>query len=392
MDRRNYLLSNLAACKTIAELRRSAFYAECAAELDALLGTPEIIASSSARPRIRSFLRIAQWNIEKGKQLVPILDVLQNETALSLADVILLNEADHGMARSGNVHVARKIAEQLKMHMAFAPAHFELTLGTGDDLLAAGENRQGLQGNAILSSYPILEARISRLPVCFEAYEFHEKRYGCRNCLWARLSVHGNSLWVGAAHLEVRETPQCRARQIRHLLAEAPADPADPCLLGGDLNASGFRRGTWWRTLSSVARLLAGRPESVKQRLLRPERGAEPLFMLARRSGFSWDGLNACQATASAQIDGFEDAALMPQWMTSWLHRRLAAFGGYLELRLDWLLGRNVEPLGSAEIREIGSGQPSRGPGRVETIRKGAQRLSDHSPIIADIRMPGRSP
>jgi hypothetical protein len=82
----------------------------------------------------------------------------------------------------------------------------------------------------------------------------------------------------------------------------------------------------------------------------------------------------------------------MPQWMTSWLHRRLAAFGGYLELRLDWLLGRNVEPLGSAEMREIGSGQPSRGPGRVETIRKGAQRLSDHSPIIADIRMPGRSP
>ena len=35
-----------------------------------------------------------------------------------------------------------------------------------------GDNRESLQGNAILSRYPIVEAHNVPLPVTFEPYEF----------------------------------------------------------------------------------------------------------------------------------------------------------------------------------------------------------------------------
>jgi len=387
VNSRGYLIANLRAFRTIRELRRSRFYMESGAEIRALLQTPEVHLNRSARARTRSFVRVAQWNIETGRCAREIAAFIESHRILRWAEVILINEADHGMARSGNLHVAREIGRELGMHVAFCPAHIELTPDIGGDPAAGTEYRQSLQGNAVLSRHPISEARVIQLPVCFEPYEFHEKRYGSRNCLLAKLSVHGTDLWAGSVHLEVRNTPCCRAHQMRHLLARLSSNPGEAVVIGGDLNSNCFRRGSRWRTISSVWRLLSRPADITREQLRHPERGAEPLFRVVSRYGFSWTGLNSDAATATAALEMLEDASMLPALFSRWVQPRLLAFDGRLDLKLDWILGRNIRGLLRGEVTDPLSGVTSEDPGCVETERTGQGRLSDHSPIFADIRL-----
>ncbi len=381
------LLLNLRRYRTVGELHRSAFFAEAGPGILELLGTPRHFFSPQARPRLRSFLRIASWNIEKGKRLPRIVETFRSDPALRWADAILLNEVDLGMARSGNLDVARTLACELGMHMTFAPAHLELTKGTDDDLDAPGNNRESLQGNAILSRYPLREARVVPLPVCFEPFEFHEKRYGTRNCLWARLDLGPKAIWLGAVHFEVRKTPACRASQMRHVLAHLPGGRDEQHVLAGDFNTGGFARGTRWRTLRSVALLLARSPAAMQERMCHPERGPEPLFGLARAAGFVWDGLNTFDPTACTPVGSLEDSSLLPGPLARFTQRRLAAYQGYLRFKLDWILGRGVSPAHAGEVRDAGSGEVSLGAGSRDIDIAGAGRVSDHLPIFADIKL-----
>ena len=378
-------LENLRKYKTLDILRRSTFFADCGEQIEQFLKTPQIASYPGASPRLDSFLRAAQWNIEKGKRFDAILDRLQTDEILKWADVILLNEVDHGMNRSGNRNVAHALAEHLGMHRVFAPAHFELTKGTDDELLLEGENCESLQGNAILSRYPILEARIVHLPVSFEPYEFHEKRFGWRNCLWARLQLKKSFLWVGSVHLELRNTPRCRAAQIRHLVERLPGGEEESYLLGGDLNTNSFGRGTTWRTLQSVFRLLCSSPSRAKDQLLHPERGREPLFDVLARKGFIWQGFNSHQETARAAIYSLEEAGSFPAILLDTLKRRLEPYEGYLCFKLDWLLGKNIQPLTGGKMKDILTGTESVEPACAQGENAGPCRLSDHLPIYADL-------
>ncbi len=378
-------LDNLRRYKTLDELRRSAFFAEYGKQIEQLLKTPQIVTCPGAAPRLDSFLRVMQWNIEKGKRFDAILNRLQTDEVLKWADVILLNEADHGMNRSGNRNVARALAEYLGMHMVFGPAHLELTKGTDDELLLKGENRESLQGNAILSRHPVLEARVVPLPVSFEPYEFQEKRFGWRNCLWAKLQLKKRYLWVGSVHLELRNTPRCRAMQMRHLMEHLPGGEEESYLLGGDLNTNSFGRGTTWRTLQSVFRLLYNSPSRAKDQLLHPERGREPLFEVLARHGFIWQGLNSHQETARALIYSLEEAGSFPVILLEPLKKRLEPYGGYLCFKLDWFLGKNIQALTGGKMKDVLTGTESVEPACVEVENAGPGRLSDHLPIYADL-------
>jgi endonuclease/exonuclease/phosphatase family metal-dependent hydrolase len=385
MQRRKFLLDQLRRYSTLAELRRSAFYAECSSEVESLLITPEVVPCDDAAPRLSAFLRVAQWNVEKGRQFDAILLQFQQDEVLRRADVVILNEADCGMNRSGNRHVALDLARALGMNLAFAPACLELTKGVGEELSLPGENRDSMQGNAVLSRYPITAARCVRLPQCFEPYEYSEKRYGGRSCLWVQLACGRGRLWVGSTHLEVRNTPACRATQMRHLLATLPAGHGTPFLLGGDFNTNTFRRGTLCRTLSASASLIWNHPDRMRERLLRPDR-TEPLFEVGSRAGFSLRGFNSGEATACASLAGLEDAVMVPAMIARYIRRRLAPYQGCLCLKLDWFLGRDIRGLDEKEIIDAATGVMSMKPGCRQTPWAGPDRISDHNPIIVDLR------
>jgi endonuclease/exonuclease/phosphatase family metal-dependent hydrolase len=382
-----FWIDNLCRYKTLEELHRSDFFADAGTGILNFLATPHIIHSPDAAPRLRSFLRVVQWNIEKGKYVDAIAQRIQSSEVLKWADIVMLNEADLGMNRSQNRHVARELAERLGMHMAFAPSYIELTKGIDEELLLDGENCESLQGNAILSRYPILEACIVQLPVSFEPYEFHEKRFGARNCLWVKLQLPHSMLWAGSTHFELRNSSQCRSEQMRHILKHLPGGGDERYLLGGDFNVNSFGRGTLVRTVTSILRLLWTPPSKMQERLLHPEWGAEPLFQELYRRGFAWEGINSNEETARAAIGALEEAKFLPEALLRAIRRRLESYDGYFCFKLDWLFGKNVRPLIADEKYDDRAGISSVNPGCLAGINCGPNRISDHLPIYADLDM-----
>jgi endonuclease/exonuclease/phosphatase family metal-dependent hydrolase len=385
-ERLHYLITQLSGFRRLRDLRRSAFYAQCRGEIDSLLDEPRVVSSSRSAPASANHLRVAQWNIEKGRQLDRVINVLRSDPVLSASDILLINEVDHGMNRTGNLDVAGVIGEALGMNVVFGAAHIELTKGTGEELSLSGENRESRQGNAVLSRYPVMDANLVRLPTCFEPFEFHEKRYGTRNCVWAKLKIGDRALWAGCTHLEVRNTPACRARQMVHLLEKRPGEPSEPSVIGGDLNCNGFSRGTFLRTLRSTARVVARPPEVLRRELRHPEQTREPLFGAMRAAGFFWEGLNTDEATAAAPIGSLEDAAFLPSFVAECVRRRLEPHRGHLWFKLDWLFGRNVRSAHGCELT-VGEKVPLPSCGVRAMELTGRERISDHAPIWADIRL-----
>ncbi|MBN2319167.1 MAG: endonuclease/exonuclease/phosphatase family protein [Acidobacteria bacterium] len=378
-------IEGLSKFETLDDLRRSDFYLSDHGRILSFLQTPQLFVNEGASPRLNSFLRVVQWNIEKGKRFDSILDIFRNNEILRYADVVILNEADYGMNRSQNRHVARELAERLGLHMVFGPAHFELTRGTDDDLAVEGENRESLQGNAVLSRYPVLDAVIIPLPVTFEPYEFEEKRFGRRCCLWVKLQLRQSCLWVGSVHLELRNTPRCRAVQVRHIMENLPGEDREAFLLGGDLNTNSFRRGTAWRTILSIFRILFRPAAKVQKQLLHPEKGLEPLFHVLKQKGFFWDGLNANEETARTVISTLEESSMLPDFLMRAVKKRLTPYNGYMCFKLDWFLAKHLRVLNGGRKRDALTGIASVEAGRMNWKNYGPDRTSDHVPIYVDL-------
>src|SRR5512138_908697 len=138
-------------------------------------------------------MRIVTWNIEKGKRW-PLLEQCLSHETIRTADILCLNEADEGMARSGNLRIAYEIGERLGMQVVFGQTFQEFTKGYGDELLAPGENTTAIQGNAVLSRFPIVDSQNLLLPSCFDHSKRVEKRSGNRHALIVRVECGANRI------------------------------------------------------------------------------------------------------------------------------------------------------------------------------------------------------
>lgn len=361
------LIDGLRRFDRLVELHASSFYARHRDELERILATPLGGGPAHAPAAVPRTLRCVQWNIEKGLRYEGIARALRTHPVLSAADVVMLNEVDLGMARSGNRHIARELAAQLDMHWAFAPAHIEMTKGVGAELDAEGENAVGMQGNAILSRYPLAGVRVVRLACCFEPYHFHEKRYGGRVAISAHIDTAAGPMQIVGTHLEVRNTPGCRARQMRDITRITGR--RGRALVGGDLNCSTFERGTFLRTLAGTARLVGDVDRLFAD--LRDPRAREPLFLELRRAGLRVEGWNTDDVTIVERIDALEDARLLPGFLVKALRRRIDRMGSKLPMRLDWFAGREIEGRNPQTLRDIAGDD--------------GQRVSDHDPISVDV-------
>jgi hypothetical protein len=112
-------------------------------------------------------LKVLGFNAERGKYWDIFGDLVNKLKDLKDPDVILLNGMDIGMARSNNVHTARRLALELGMNYAWGLEFVELTRGTEQEQngTTGRRNALGLHGNAILTKCFIGEPMIIRDPL-----------------------------------------------------------------------------------------------------------------------------------------------------------------------------------------------------------------------------------
>lgn len=255
-------------------------------------------------------LRVAEWNINRGVHQREIQAALSNPARLpglvrrrartqrsakkrarlrrelvnlQGSDVVVLDEVDRGMKRTKYRNVTRDLAEALHMNYAYAVEFVELEriyLGI-KKLDLPDQPRQkraaetfgvdpkrylGLEGIAVLSRYPIRDARILRLPAAYDWYHgeiqqisdlervkrwsaeklFDEQvkrqvRRGGRIALVVDLAVPESPTGVitlVCPHLEDYARPKERRKQMDFAL-EHIGEIANPVIVAGDLNTMG---------------------------------------------------------------------------------------------------------------------------------------------------------
>lgn len=166
-------------------------------------------------------LRLITYNIHRAIgldrrfRLDRIVDIIRDHDI----DIVMLQEVDEGVPRSGKMNLAKVLAEEME-YPYFAIGH-NVSL------------RKGRYGNATLSRYPIVRERNIDLTVA------ERKRRGCQHTtiMLGHGSESGRRLEVFNLHLglSARERQRqagilARSREIVTLNA------GTPCLLGGDFN------------------------------------------------------------------------------------------------------------------------------------------------------------
>ncbi|MEX2392867.1 MAG: endonuclease/exonuclease/phosphatase family protein [Actinomycetota bacterium] len=299
------------------------------------------------------WLRIAAWNIERGRDPIPAALLL----AATGADIALLTEVDIGMARTSNRDVARVIARALDAGVVFGIEFIELGLGKEADLVhidadldIGGHNVTGLHGNAILSRVPVTRSEVLRLDAGGEWFneERREPRIGGRMAAAATISLDGTDVDVVSVHLESFSTAEDRAKQMKLLLEGVDARTKGPVVLAGDLN-----------TFGAPLEALADRTTLRGLRAVDPSRFSwpaphEPLFDVAAGHGFEWVDANLSAPTTRHSPDGKPD---------------------HHPLKLDWFLVRGLEV-----------GRPT----VVPAVASDGSPLSDHELIAVSVRVPVR--
>ena len=387
------LVDNLKRFVTFEELRSSDFYREHETELRRLLDEPRVYEFPRARPRLRSFLRVIEWNIERGVHLEGIIDALNAHPVLRFADLLLLNELDCGMIRSGNRNVASELSHALEAHAVFGAEYLELTKGTGDELTVVGENTSALHGNAILTRHTFANPQVLRLPRCENNFESKQRRIGGRIGILLDLQINDGSLVVGNTHLDVTNTPGCRGNQMRAMLQAVDARNSElqsrQAIVGGDLNTHTFARGSRYRAMKSTAAILTSNRENLSERLIHPET-REPAVREFVRFGYDTQGFNDRRSTSRTIVSNLDDSARLPGVMKWWVKRRIPPEGLLLEFRLDWLAARGLRALGDDEINDEQTGVSSVSARTIQRLTRNGLPLSDHDPIVFDVDLSAR--
>lgn len=426
-ENNQHIVADLKDFSTFKEMRASAAYRKHQRALKRLFNKPRIYRSAGVEPRLQAFVRVVVWNIERGSRLAGIIEALNHHPVLQYADLLLLNELDDGMARAENVNVPLELSRALSAHAVFGVEYLELTKGTGDELNLPSENTAALHGNAILTRHEFSSPEIVRLPRCENNFESKEKRIGGRLGLFANIKFGDKEFLAATAHLDVVNTPRCRAQQLRQVLSdvdrrlvvattavdqdgvtsapfvpsvrvsadteefvleakvirhwEKPSHPKGAVILGGDFNTHTFARGGRLRTMWNTIRILGGNPARLAHSLMRKEPAVKEL----ERFGYEVDDLNDRLPTSSSLVSGLDDKSSLPPPVRWWVNRRVGPQGIRLDFRLDWLAARGVRVLREGEMTDAATGVKSIKAQTIKNLFDDGMPLSDHDPIVADI-------
>lgn len=117
-------------------------------------------------PGLRSaggIMKVASYNIQFGRGLDGVIDLVRSCQAIRGADIICLQEVDQGWKRSGDKDQAQEIAGLLPTYYYVYGSSFDVD-ASSHSAHGAVINRRRRHGNMILSRWPILSSRCINLP------------------------------------------------------------------------------------------------------------------------------------------------------------------------------------------------------------------------------------
>jgi endonuclease/exonuclease/phosphatase family metal-dependent hydrolase len=372
----NSYLRQLAGFNSTKELEASPEYAAARPEIDRVLSSVHIENGSRPYGGVRPAIRAVAWNIERGTRLEGIAKALREHPALDCADLLLLTELDHGMARSSNRFVAREIASELGFNVAFAPCYLALTKGSGLEAHVEIENTLALHGNALLSRFPLRRAHSLALPNGKDKMHGAEKRIGCQRAVIADVEHPHGDFRAVTLHLDAHSSQRHRHLQMRLLLDHLDTlSPQLPVIIGGDWNTTTHDASrALYSILGYFRRVMMGVRHVVQNHYPYPERWFERhLFRELERRGYDYRGLNvAGDCTLHydvSNISAFKNLAeWVPLWCFSFIDWALKDLKGKCSLKLDWFAGKRIRPRSTAIVHEVNIQEP----------------LSDHDPIVLE--------
>lgn len=315
----NKKMFNYLTYSELVELSKSGYKNEYLKyKVNLVLNSPIIDNSIQTRSNIElqnnaeigEYIRIASWNINRSINTDNIKSIFVNPDLfvsnlktknpkivekvkkqaeiLKYSDVIILNEVDAGMPRSGYKRVIEELGKAIGYNYAYGVEFLEVDpvqLGLEDyklfkkkELLGAEgiekfevdrSKYRGLHGNAILSRFPIENVRILRLPQPYDWYNSEKEkprrfetirryisrklfkegvtreiRIGGRMALIADIIVPqlNTPITVVSTHLENRTSPKYRNEQVKSILDNIK-DLDNPVVLAGDFNTSCYYGG-----------------------------------------------------------------------------------------------------------------------------------------------------
>ncbi|HLD70227.1 MAG TPA: endonuclease/exonuclease/phosphatase family protein, partial [Candidatus Omnitrophota bacterium] len=260
-------------------------------------------------PRLGPYLRILSWNIEKSFHIQEAIQLLTSEDKfrqmvdvqktplesedfknisrqrdrMLQANILILQEMDIGVNRSGYVDAARELAKALNMNYAYGAEQLEIDpviLGKEKILNEDGtvneeaskyyaadpERYKGVFGSAVLSKYPIKKVQVFQLKN--QAYDWYVKekenttflenarRFGAETVFQNEVTreikkggrvyfrvdldvpdVPGGTLTVINIHLEIKCEPIGRQIQMAEILAYVRGIQ-NPVIIAGDFNSA----------------------------------------------------------------------------------------------------------------------------------------------------------
>jgi endonuclease/exonuclease/phosphatase family metal-dependent hydrolase len=202
------------------------------------VSTNEIIAENLAPSQWfswpRGFVRVVDWNIDRGLQLPSIIEFLAERNA----DISTLQEVDINCRRTHRLNIAHEIARKLRLNCVFGREFVELTQGS--------KTNPAYHGQATLSRWKISNPRVIHFHEQSNFWRPHwylpktepfQERLGGRIALAAEINIAGVALASYNLHLESRANDELRRGQFQDVLRDAVAyDAPERTILAGDLN------------------------------------------------------------------------------------------------------------------------------------------------------------